>query len=220
MMQLIFQVYLKNLRNLSMPGSRIPDWFTQDMVTFSSHKTLDLTGVIIAVVVSINHHIPDELRYQLPSVVDIQAQIFNGEQAIMTTALDVIGVPRTNQDHVFLCRYPSYRPLVSMLKDGFKIKVSRRNPPYVQGVELKKAGIFLVYENDDDYGGNEESLDENQQSVSEKLAKFFSSLEENDGVDHQSNCSHEIKEELPLPSKKQKRRPIKSCCNWFGKFKC
>ncbi|KAL1113574.1 hypothetical protein V6Z11_D02G197900 [Gossypium hirsutum] len=171
------KVYLKKLRNLSMPGSRIPDWFTQDMVTFSSHKTRDLTGVIIAVVVSINHHIPDELRYQLPAVPDIQAQIFNGEQAIMTTALNLIGVPRTNQDNVHLCRYPAYRPLVSILKDGFKIKVTRRNPPYVQGVELKKAGIFLVYENDDDYGGDEDSLDENQQSVSEKLAKFFSSLE-------------------------------------------
>ncbi|KAG4159307.1 hypothetical protein ERO13_D02G167900v2 [Gossypium hirsutum] len=208
------KVYLKNLRNLSMPGSRIPDWFTQDMVTFSSHKTRDLTGVIIAVVVSINHHNPDELRYQLPVVPDVEAQIFNGEEAIMTTALNLIGVPRTNLDNVHLCRYP----LVSMLKDGFKIKVTRRNPPYVPGIELKKAGIFLVYENDDDYGGDEDSLDENQQSVSEKLAKFFSSLEENDGIDHQSNCSHEIEEELQLPSKKQKRRPIKSCCSWCGRL--
>ncbi|KAG8498447.1 hypothetical protein CXB51_004950 [Gossypium anomalum] len=212
------KVYLKNLRNLSMPGSRIPDWLTQDMVTFSSHKTRDLTGVIIAVVVSLNHNIPDELRYQLPAVPDIQAQIFNGEEAIMTTTLNLIGVPRTNQENVHLCRYPAYRPLVSMLKDGFKIKVTRRNPPYVQGVELKKAGIFLVYENDDDYGGDEDSLDENQQSVSEKLAKFFSSLEENDGVVHQSNCSHEIKEELQLPGKKKKGRPIKSCCNWCGRL--
>nr|KJB31386.1 hypothetical protein B456_005G188500 [Gossypium raimondii] len=190
------KVYLKNLRNLSMPGSRIPDWFTQDMVTFSSHKTCDLTAMIIAVVVSINHYNPDELRYQLPAVSDIQAQIFNGVEAIMTTALNLIGVPRTNQDNwcdnnVHLCRYPAYRPLVSMLKDGFKIKVTRQNAPYVKGVELKKAGIFLVYEKDDDYGGDEDSLDENQQSVSEKLAKFFSSLEENDGIDHQSNCSHE-----------------------------
>ncbi|KAK8627333.1 hypothetical protein V6N13_134946 [Hibiscus sabdariffa] len=175
------KVYLRNLRNLSMPGSRIPDWLSQDTVTFSSHESLDLTGVIIVVVVSINHHIPDELRYQIPAVVDIQAQIFNGDNRIATTVLHLTGVPKTNNDHVHLCRYPADNPLVLSLKDGFKIKVCRRNPPFVKGVELKKAGIFLVYENDDDYDGNEESLDESELTVSERLAKFFSSLEENDG---------------------------------------
>ncbi|KAE8716508.1 TMV resistance protein N-like isoform X2 [Hibiscus syriacus] len=182
------KVYLKNLKNLSMPGSRIPDWFSQDTVTFSSHKSLDLTGVILMVVVSVNHHVPDELRYQIPAVVDVQAQIFDGDRKIFTTTLDLIGVPKTNQDHVHLCRYQAHRPLVSFLKDGFKIKVTTQNPPFVKGIELKKAGIYLVYENDDDYDGNEESLDESLQTVSERLAKFFSSLEEN-GVVRQNDCS-------------------------------
>ncbi|XVF84841.1 hypothetical protein PTKIN_Ptkin17bG0072000 [Pterospermum kingtungense] len=121
----LLQVYLKSLRNLSMPGSKIPDWFSQDGVTFSSQKNRDLKGVIIAVVVCLNHHIPDELRYQVPAVVDILAQIFNGDKAIYTTTLYLMGVPKTNEDHVHLCRYPAYHPFVSMLKDGFKIRVSR-----------------------------------------------------------------------------------------------
>ncbi|KAE8688281.1 hypothetical protein F3Y22_tig00110988pilonHSYRG00235 [Hibiscus syriacus] len=161
------KVYLKNLKNLSMPGSIIPYSLSQDTITFSSHKSLDLTGVILMVVVSINHHVPDELRYRIPAVVDVQAQIFDGDRAIHTTVLNLIGVPKTNQDHVHLCRYPAHCPLVSLLNDGFKIKVTAQNPPYVKGVELKKAGVFLVYKNDDDYDGNEESLNESQQTVSE-----------------------------------------------------
>ncbi|XP_022733870.1 disease resistance protein TAO1-like [Durio zibethinus] len=209
------KVYLKSLRNLSMPGSKIPDWFSQDEVTFSSHKNLDLKGVIIAVVVSLNHHIPDELRYQIPAVVDIQAKIFKGDtdKAIHSTTLDLLGVPKTNEDHVHLCRYPADRPLVSMLNDGFKIQVTKRNPPYVKGVELKKAGVYLVFENDDDYEGDEESLDESQQSVSERLAKFVSSLEQDDGV-HQS--SYEIKEgmeEIQVQIKEEKCRS--SSRNYF-----
>ncbi|XP_007044430.2 PREDICTED: disease resistance protein TAO1 isoform X1 [Theobroma cacao] len=172
------KVYLKKLRNLSMPGSKIPDWFSRDMVRFSRHKNLDLKGVMIAVVISLNHQIPDKMRYELPSVVDILAKISNGDGEIYTTTLSLMGVPNTNEDHVHLCRFPATHQLVFMLNDGFKIQVTRRNPPYVEGVELKKAGIYLVFENDDDYEGDEESLDESQQTVSQRLAKFFSSFEE------------------------------------------
>jgi hypothetical protein len=69
-----------------------------------------------------------------------------------------------------------------MLKDGCKIQVRKRNPPVIEGIELKKSGILLVYEDDDDYDGNEESLDESQQSVSQKLANFFNSYEEDNQV--------------------------------------
>ena len=48
----------------------------------------------------------------------------------------------------------------------------------MEGVELKKWGIHLVYEGDDEYEGDEESLNESQQSLSEKMARFFSSFEE------------------------------------------
>ncbi|XVF07073.1 hypothetical protein REPUB_Repub06bG0105900 [Reevesia pubescens] len=201
------KIYLKNLRNLSMPGSKIPDWFSQDVISFSSQNNRDLKGVIIAVVVSLNHHIPDELRYQLPAVVDILAQVVNVDKAIFTTSLYLMGVPKTNEDHVHLCRYPADHPLVSMLNDGFKIKVTRQNPPIVKGVELKKAGIYLVFEDDDDFEGDEESLEESQQTVSERLAKFFSSLDEDDGL-----CQSGI-DELQAQIKEEKRRP--SCRNYF-----
>ncbi|TXG46623.1 hypothetical protein EZV62_027874 [Acer yangbiense] len=171
------KVSLKKLRNLSMPGSKIPSWFSQE-VTFSKHKNREIKGVIIAVVVSVNNEIPDDLRYELPAIVDIHAKILEPKKTRLTTALNLRGVPKTNQDHVHLCRYPACHPLVSMLKDGYKIQVVLQNPPFLKGVELKECGIYLVFENDDDYDGDEESLDENQQSVSAKLANFFGSLED------------------------------------------
>ncbi|TXG56402.1 hypothetical protein EZV62_017715 [Acer yangbiense] len=116
------KVSLKKLRNLSMPGSKIPSWFSQE-VTFSKHKNREIKGVIIAVVVSVNNEIPDDLRYELPAIVDIHAKILEPKKTRLTTALNLRGVPKTNQDHVHLCRYPACHPLVSMLKDGYKIQV-------------------------------------------------------------------------------------------------
>ncbi|XVE84952.1 hypothetical protein DITRI_Ditri17bG0053000 [Diplodiscus trichospermus] len=212
------KVYLKRLRNLSMPGSKVPDWFSQDVVSFSCHKNRDLKGVIIVVVVSLNHHIPNEFRYQLPAVVDIIAQIFKGDKAIYTSALDLKGVPKTNEDYVHLCRYPAYHPLVSMLNDDFKIQVTRQNPPFDKGVELKKAGIYLVFENDDDYEGDEESLDESQQSVSERLARFVSSLEQDDGVYQFRYEKKEGMEEKQVQIKEEKCRP--RFCLFHRKWCC
>ncbi|KAJ4719283.1 Disease resistance protein [Melia azedarach] len=177
--QRLSKVRLKNLRNLSMPGSKIPDWFTPEMITYSAHRNRKIKGVIIGVVVSLDHQVPDELRYQLPAVVDIQAEILTPTQTIHMTVLNLMGVPKTNEDQVHLCRYPAFHPLVSTLEDGYRIRVKRRNQPMV-GVELKKSGIYLVYENDDDYCGDEESLDESQQTVSKKLATFFGSFQADD----------------------------------------
>ncbi|KAK1552471.1 hypothetical protein Q3G72_017622 [Acer saccharum] len=129
-------------------------------------------------IIFVNNEIPDDLRYQIPAVADIHAKILAQNKTRLTSALNLLGVPKTNQDHVHLCRYPAYHPLVSMLKDGYKIQVVLQNPPFLKGVEIKKCGIYLVFENDDDYDGDEESLDENQQSVSAKLAKIFGSLED------------------------------------------
>ncbi|OMO57261.1 hypothetical protein CCACVL1_25876 [Corchorus capsularis] len=192
------KVYLKHLRNLSMPGSGIPDWFSQGRVRFSSHKSLDFKGVIIAVVVSLNQQIVGELRNELPAIVDIQAKIFNSDHKdIYTTVLHLEGVPKTKEDQVHLCRYPEHHPMLSILKDGFQIQVTMRNPPVDKGVELKKAGIYFVFENDDDYEGDEESLDDSQQSVSQKLANFFGSLEEDDHQNYESNqemTNHEMQQ--------------------------
>ncbi|KAK2636333.1 hypothetical protein Ddye_031125 [Dipteronia dyeriana] len=171
------KVHLKKLNNLSMPGSKIPSWLSQE-VTFSKHKNREIKGVIIAVVVSVNNEIPYHLRHQDPAIVDIRAMILAQNKPKFTTTLNLLGVPKTNKDQVHLCRYPAFNPLVSMLKDGYKIQVVLQNPPVLKGVELKKCGIYLVFENDDDYDGDEESLNENQLSVSTKLTKFFGSLED------------------------------------------
>ncbi|KAI5352525.1 hypothetical protein L3X38_005416 [Prunus dulcis] len=172
--------YMRKIRNLSIPGSKIPDWFSQDLVTFSERKNRVLKSVIIGVVVSLNQQIPDDMREELPAIVDILAQILILDFSTFTSALILLGVPNTNEDQVHLCRYPTHHPLVSQLKDGYKIRVIRREPPMMKGVELKKWGIHLVYEGDDDYEGDEESLNESQQSHSEKMARFFSSFEDSD----------------------------------------
>ncbi|CAB4264505.1 unnamed protein product [Prunus armeniaca] len=172
--------YMRKIRNLSMPGSKIPDWFSQDVVTFSERKNCVLKSVIIGVVVSLNQKIPDDIREELPAIVDILGQILILDCPTFTSALILLGVPNTNEDQVHLCRYPIHHPLVSQLKDGYKIHVMQREPPMMKGVELKKWGIHLVYEGDDDYEGDEESLNESQQSPSEKMARFFSSFEEGD----------------------------------------
>lgn len=164
--------------NLSIPGSEIPDWFASYKVKFSECRNREIRAVIICAVVSVNIEDPKDLRYEYPVVPDIEAQIHDGNRSIVNTTLDIQGIPRTNADHIHLCRYSRHRPLVSMLKDGCTIEVRRRIPPIIEGVQLKKCGIHLVYENDDDYEPNEELLDETQKSISEKLASFFNSLED------------------------------------------
>ncbi|KAL5761915.1 hypothetical protein ACOSP7_018179 [Xanthoceras sorbifolium] len=197
---------LKKLNNLSMPGSKIPGWFSQEVV-FSKRKNRELKGVIIAVVVSLSNEISDDLRYQLPAIVDIQARILAQNKPKLTTALHLLGVPKTNQDQVHLCRYPAFNPLVSMLEDGYKIQVILQNPPFLKGVEQKKCGIYLVFENDDDYDGDEESLNENQQSVSEKLAKFFGSFED----DQVPESAHQVEQEVQKMEGTEGRNTSNKC---------
>ncbi|KAJ6293581.1 hypothetical protein OIU76_021768 [Salix suchowensis] len=175
------KVCLRNIRSLSMPGSKIPDWFSQDDVQFSERRNREIKAVIVGVVVSLGRPTPEHLRY-LPVVPDIQVNLLDQNKAILSTTLDLKGIPNTHEDQIHLCRYSHSYPLVLNLKDGIEIQVRKRNPPVFEGVELKKWGIHLVYENDDDYGGNEESLDESQQSVSQKLSNFFNSYEEDSQV--------------------------------------
>ncbi|XP_061991025.1 disease resistance protein RPV1-like [Rosa rugosa] len=205
--------YLRRIRTLSIPGSKIPDWFSQDVITFSERKNHVLKGLIIAVVVSLNHQIPDDLREELPAVVDIVAKILILDSPTFTSTLVLSGVPNTNEDQFFLCRYPISHPLVFQLKDGYKIHVERREPPYVKGVELKKWGIHLVYEGDDDYEEDEESLKESQQSLSEKLAKFFGSFDEeadststHEQNDFTSESSHNEDEGMAQEMRESDRR--------------
>ncbi|KAH7515832.1 hypothetical protein FEM48_Zijuj10G0068100 [Ziziphus jujuba var. spinosa] len=193
---------LRKIRNLSMPGSRIPDWLSQDVIKFSEHINRAIKGVIIGVVVSLNHQVQDDFRDQLHAIVDIQAKILKLDFPIFTTALNLEGVPSTDEDQVHLCRYPVDHPLVSQLKDGYNIQVTKRDPPYTKGIELKKSGIYLVYEGDDDYEGDEESLPGNQQSISEKLAKFFKSLEDDE---YAFESSGEVTSEIQEIERREQR---------------
>ncbi|KFK44609.1 hypothetical protein AALP_AA1G281100 [Arabis alpina] len=167
---------LKMMRNLSLPGNRVPDWFSQGPVTFSAQPNRELRGVILAVVVALDHEIKDD--YQLPDVLEVQAQILKLDFSVYNHTLHLSGVPRTSDDQLHICRYSAFHPMVSMLKDGFTLQVIKRVPPIKQGVELKMHGIHLVYEGDDDIEGEEKRLSETQQTVSQKLANFFSSFEE------------------------------------------
>ncbi|KAL2543084.1 disease resistance protein (TIR-NBS-LRR class) [Abeliophyllum distichum] len=177
------KVALRSLRNFSIPGSEIPEWFTRDEVCFSKKKYDAIKSVIIAVVISNNTQIQHDSRYDgLPVIFEVQAKIIRVNMAVFTHTLNLRGIPSTQENQLYLCRYPDYTPLVSILEDGDKIQVVRRDPPYDPRIMLKKSGIHLVYENDDNYDGEEESLNENQHSVTHRLKRFVDSPEEHNNI--------------------------------------
>ncbi|KFK44611.1 hypothetical protein AALP_AA1G281200 [Arabis alpina] len=171
---------LKMLHNLSLPGNRIPDWFLQGPITFSAQPNRELKAIILAVVVALNHETGED--YQLPAMVEIQAQIVKVEQTMIKPkyihTLNLYGVPRTSNDQLHICRYSAPHSMVTTLEDGYTIQVIKIDPPLREGVELKMHGIYLVYEGDDDLNGEEDILTETQQTISQKLANFFSSFKE------------------------------------------
>ncbi|KAF2589792.1 hypothetical protein F2Q70_00040413 [Brassica cretica] len=162
---------LKMMVNLILPGNRIPVWFSQGPLRYTTQPNRELRGVILAVVVALNHESKDD--YQLPDVVEVQAQFLKLDLALYTYTLHLSGVPRTSDDQLHICRYSAMHPMVTMFKDGYTIHVTKREPPVKQGVELKMHGIHLVYEGDDDFKGEESDFTETQ-----KLANFFSTFEE------------------------------------------
>ena len=164
-----------------MPESKIPNWFSQDVVTFTEHKNRPIKGITIGVVVSLNLENQDDMIHQLPGIVDIQARILKQDLPIFTTALNLGGIPKRSEDQLHLCRFSNHHPLVSQMKPGYRLLVTRRDPPIMKAVELKKWGICIAYEDDDDYEGNEEYLSEiGRESIPEKLAKFFHTCDEED----------------------------------------
>ncbi|KAG6654403.1 disease resistance protein RPV1-like isoform X1 [Carya illinoinensis] len=195
------KVCLRNLCYLSMPGSKIPDWFSGEVVTFSERKNRAIKGVIIGVVVSVNNQIQDELRDRLPLKCGIRAYITKLNQPIYTTMLE-LEVPKVDEDNLYLCRFHDYRPLVTQLMDGYKIQVTQQDLPFIKGVEMKKWGIYLIFEGEDDYEVDEESLRESQLSISEKLAKFFSSLGEED---HVSESGREVESQAQEIEEQEER---------------
>ncbi|CAA7036158.1 unnamed protein product [Microthlaspi erraticum] len=166
---------LKMMENLSLPGNRIPEWFSQGPVTYSAQPNRELRGIILAVVVALHH---DEQL--VPDVVGVKVQILKLDYAIVNQTLPLSGVPRTSDDQLHICRYSHHHPMVPMLKDGYTIQVVKQELAIKQDSELKIHGIHLVYEGDDDVQGNEDSLNETQQTVSQRLANFFRSFEESE----------------------------------------
>ncbi|CAL5418027.1 unnamed protein product [Camellia sinensis] len=151
---------LRNLNSLCVPGSEIPDWFTRDEVSYSKPKNRVIKAVIVGIVVSIDHSIQDDLRDQSPVVAGILITILRLNVPIFNTAPLLEGVPKTDEDHFYLCR------------------LATQNPSPVKGVHLKKCGIHPVFENDNDYVGDENFMREGQQSISQKLTTFMGSSEE------------------------------------------
>ncbi|XP_027152563.1 disease resistance protein TAO1-like [Coffea eugenioides] len=176
----IDKVALKNLGNLSFPGSEVPEWLTSDVVSFSKRKNISLKAVIIGFVISVDCGGLVDSRHQLPVVPGVNAKILRLNETVHTSGMFLAGVPRTDEDQTYLCRYEDYHPLVSILKDGDKIEVGMQNLSIFEGLQLKKRGIHLIFENDDDYDGDEESLDQSQQSISERLRRFIGSPRKGD----------------------------------------
>ncbi|KAL2543083.1 transmembrane receptor [Abeliophyllum distichum] len=182
------KVALRNLQNFSIPGSDIPDWFTRDELRFSKKKNDAINSVIIAVVVSKNSQVHHNSTFdELPVIAEVEAKILRITKAVYSHALNLRGIPKTEDDQLYLCRYPDDHPLVSILEDEDKIQVVRRNPPFDPRIMLKKCGIHLVYENDDNYDGNEESLNGNLHTVSHRLTRFVDSPEEHNSISNSTN---------------------------------
>ncbi|KAJ0247603.1 ADP-ribosyl cyclase/cyclic ADP-ribose hydrolase [Hirschfeldia incana] len=172
------KVSFKMLRNLSMPGDRIPEWFAQGPVRYSAQPNRELRGVIIAVVVSVKQESKDD--FHVPDVLGIQAQILKLDKVIVNHMLNLTGVPQTSDYQLHICRYSHHFPMVSMLKEGYTIQVVRQKMHGIkQDVELQMHGIHLVYEGDDDLEAEEGyCVTKTMQTVSQKLANFFKSSKE------------------------------------------
>ncbi|CAI9768035.1 unnamed protein product [Fraxinus pennsylvanica] len=121
--KIAYAVALRNLYNLCVPGSEIPDWFTRDELRFSTKKNEAIRSVIIAVVVSKNSQInQDSTLDELPVIAEIEAKILRVNRAVYSHAMNLKGIPNTEDDQLYLCRYPDYHPLVSILENDDKIQ--------------------------------------------------------------------------------------------------
>ncbi|KAI4382559.1 hypothetical protein MLD38_008510 [Melastoma candidum] len=150
----ISKVCLRNWRVLNMPGSELPSWLCDEEVTYEKKKNHVLKAVLVGVVYSINNNFPEPFRYEVPVVPGIQAKILNQNGMKFSTTLPLMGIPKTNED-----------------------QITAQSPPRIPGIELKKGGVCLVFETDDEYKGDERLLDESYISLSEKLARFLNSQE-------------------------------------------
>ncbi|KAL8137718.1 hypothetical protein V2J09_003719 [Rumex salicifolius] len=160
------KVTYEKLGYLGIPGSRIPDWFSEEQVIFSSRVNCAVKSVLIGVVLSVKTGSLDD-RLATSPLSAVQVKIWRAGSAIFNTALSLTTMPKTCEDQLYLCRFKDFHPLVSLVLWL-----------YESSIELKRRGVYIVYENDDAYDGNEDLLAYDIQSVSMKLARFFQSLDD------------------------------------------
>ncbi|KAJ0025003.1 hypothetical protein Pint_06746 [Pistacia integerrima] len=132
------QVASKYLRNLSVLGSEIHDWFVQEIPCFANRINHSIKGIIIGVVFSLGQTKQKAFRDKLTGSVDIHAKIIRLDVTIYTTVLDWREVSEVDEDQLRLCRYVDFSKLVLMLEEGDKIQIATRETPYFNGLTLKK----------------------------------------------------------------------------------
>ncbi|KAJ8569878.1 hypothetical protein K7X08_006455 [Anisodus acutangulus] len=170
---------LRHMKYLCVPGSDLPDWFIQEVPNVSTRKHCDIKGVIIGIVLSLDQQVEDNFRHKVPAIVDIQATLTKpgDTKPKFKKTLYLLGVPDTDEDQLYLCRFQECSDFTIMLEEGDKVQVAIKECPRFNGLKLKKHGMHLVFENEDNFDDNDEDLfDESQQSLSKKLANFFNSL--------------------------------------------
>ncbi|CAL5196970.1 unnamed protein product [Lathyrus oleraceus] len=191
------KVALRNFQNLSMPGTKLPEWFSGGTVSFTKRKNLELTSVVVGVIFSINHN---NKNIQIPDVVDIQAKVLKLGEQVFSSVLFIGGVPRTNEPQIHLRRFHDYHALRRELNEADTVCVTKRSTPFDERLELLKSGIHLIFEGDDDYEGDEESLDKGLQSISERMARFFNTYDEGVGAaESEYKCQHELEQAKEKP---------------------
>ena len=172
-----------------MPGTKLPEWFSGETVSFSKLENIELTSVVVGVIFSFNHN---NKNIQESEVFDVQANVLKSGKLTLSSGLYIGGVPRTDEPHIYLGSYHDYHALVSHLKNADTVSVTKRSPPFDERFELIKCRIHLIFEGDDDYEGDEESLDKGLQSVSERMARFLNTCDEGvDATESEDECHHE-----------------------------
>lgn len=166
-----------------MPGTILPKWFQGKSVSLSKLKKGKITGLIIGIILSINNNAPSELQVGLSGEVDndIKANVLKLGKNIYSSMLELRGLPRTNEEHIYLCRFPDYHKLIPCLKHGDTFCVTKENGLVVKRLELKKCGVHLIFEGDDEDNDGDEELPMDRRRphcVSEKLATFFNTYED------------------------------------------
>ncbi|KAI9126423.1 hypothetical protein K1719_002844 [Acacia pycnantha] len=128
---------------------------------------------IMGIILSINQDTPSELHVELPGVVDIKANVLKQGKNIYSSVLDLRGLPRTNEEQIYLCRFPGYHPLMSCLPHGDTFCVTKKNPPVDKRLQLKMSGSFDEGD-DEDYDGDD--LGREGYNLCQKSWESFSTL--------------------------------------------